>query len=269
MLARRCKLEKTKVCDTKAEAERQAAMAGVRHLLSIGVLDDSFEVVGRSDAIRKLRERACGSSRTSTRANRRALARKEPVVRSLPALLHEPPVAAPDGSLRVWCHPLILDGTPSGVALLLPAECPEPARSFVGSGPDGRRLAWCLDTPAELRLSAGQLRDVATWLVGSLDIIQAHSPCSSYLSRLHTCHMSHLPYATPTICHTWHMSHPPYVTPTICHTCHMSHPPYVTPAICHTCHMSHLPYVTPAICHTRHMSHPPYVTPAICHTHHM
>ena len=155
-------------------------MAGVRYLLIIGVLDASFEVMGRSDAIRELREKACVPRRSSTRVNRRALATKEPVVRSLPALLREPPVAASDGNLRVWCHPLTLDGAPSGMALLLPDQCPEPARAFVGAGHNDDRLAWRLDAPTELRLSAEQLHDIAAWLVGSLDIIQAHQPHSPY-----------------------------------------------------------------------------------------
>ena len=94
---------------SKADAKHYAALEGVRYLRLIGVLDEHLMVVGRAEAIRKLREEAGGGRRrSSTRANKYMLHVKEPVVRELPALLGSPPAADAKGGLTVWCHPMVV-----------------------------------------------------------------------------------------------------------------------------------------------------------------
>jgi hypothetical protein len=108
-------------------------------------------VVGRHQALQQLREKAgAGKRRSSTRANKYDLHVKEVYVRELPARFRTLPSADAAGNLSVWCHPLTIDETPTGLALLFSGACPV-GELVVGS--EGRRQRCVLGDGFQITLT--------------------------------------------------------------------------------------------------------------------
>lgn len=130
-----------------------------------------MQVVGRAEALDQLREAAgTRTRRSSTRANKYALHVKEAYVRALPALFRTAPAADAAGAIRCWCHPLTMDGTATGLALLLSSACPV-RELWVGAS--GQRRRCVLEGGFPVALSPAQVQLAARWLVGCLDLTQA------------------------------------------------------------------------------------------------
>ena len=129
------------------------------------------QVVGRAAELHRLREAAgAGKRRSSTRANKYAQHVKEAYVRELPALFRTLPAVNAAGDLSVWCHPLRIGGTATGLGILFSGECPV-RELLVGS--EKQRQQCVLEDGFPMTLSAVQAQLAARWLVGSLDLTQA------------------------------------------------------------------------------------------------
>ena len=128
-------------------------------------------MVGRAAALHQLREAVgAGKRRSSTRANKYAQHVKEAYVRELPTLLRTLPSVDAAGKLSVWCHPLTIGGTATGLAVLFSGKCP--VRELL-VGPEKQRQLCVLEDGFPMTLSTAQAQLAAKWLVGSLDLTQA------------------------------------------------------------------------------------------------
>lgn len=157
----------------KSDAKAHAALEGVRYLYGIGVLDEHLMVSGRAEEIAKLREAAGGGRRRSSRSNKYMLHVKEPVVRELPEILRMPPAADAAGTISIWCHPLIVNGVSTDMALLLHMPCPALVREVLVGSKTGKRHQCSLEAGYELTLTALEVRQLSRVQVGWFDLLQA------------------------------------------------------------------------------------------------
>jgi hypothetical protein len=178
---------------SKIDAEDRVALAACTYLHSIGVLDDELNVVGRDEALERVRERAHKPARGSRKANAHELALKELVVRRLPSCF-EPPSALRDAtpsvddgtSLQLHVYQIVLDGVPSGRGVMLSRPCRLDAPFQLGA--DGKQRHTCqLSALPRVTLSILQLRQLAECHVAELDLVQAgnaHEPLHPVFARV-------------------------------------------------------------------------------------
>ena len=162
----------------KGDAERYTALAALRHLHVIGVLDEWLHVVGRAEALASIAENGRNPRRASRLTSAYESSLREPVVRRMPKCFQLPHQGECE-SCHAYIHTLSLDGAATGLGLVLASPCALPPFQL---GPEGKPRRECevqCTTGSDIRLSREQLTALAECHVAMLDLTQAgnaHEP---------------------------------------------------------------------------------------------